>query len=115
MAIRRKLTSEVRGQVLEIRQSTEAEAPLLCCVFSLSPSFFVVVLCVSQHFLSFSSEVSAETRKKNVLLSTQYRYGNTTIEEKKAAGEELILKAQARRCVFSRNRFSRTVLSSNLN
>lgn len=81
VAIRRKLTSEVRGQVLEIRQSTEAE-------------------------------VSAETRKKNVLLSTQYRYGNTTIEEKKAAGEELILKAQgaAFRALQQKLNFTQTQL-----
>jgi regulator of protease activity HflC (stomatin/prohibitin superfamily) len=81
VAIRRKLTSEVRGEVLKIRQSTEAE-------------------------------VSKERKEKDVLLSKQYQVGNTTIEQKKAAGEELILKAQgtAYRALQQRLNFTQTQL-----
>jgi len=43
---------------------------------------------------STDADVAEERKMKDILLSDQYRMGNTTIEQMKAAGDELILRAQ---------------------
>jgi len=61
---------------------------------------------------STAAAVSAEERKRVVILSDQYRLGNTTIEEYRARGEELVLTAQGKafRSLQERLNFTQTQL-----
>jgi hypothetical protein len=61
---------------------------------------------------STAAAVSSEERKRVVILSDQYRLGNTTIEEYRARGEEMVLTAQGKayRALQERLNFTQTQL-----